>query len=488
MMRIIRVILAAVLFLISSYASALLACSPDVTPIVIGDDEFTPFSKVESILIALDNPYQDMYFSESKGGYEICFVMDSLVLNQEEVAELGGFSGSFGVAGSESELFVVGLKLARGSGYSSDQPLFTVTNNSSGKVTLEDIELSNVVDGIATVGTGSVEIRDSIITGDESKSGECILIASDGAIVKSSLISSCGDGVRIAADDVLLGAQDRAGYSAEKNVITGNGIGIHVVSGSENKFAFNNVYGNSLSGSTPEALNAVMIEAGANNGVVMPSIVLDEESGNALRCETDEEGIINKREMWFSTSGAGNITLYVSSTESRQMLSLLDSCAVGEDGKCVLADPIIDGELSDTECSLGGIYVTAMFTGTDSSALLATPLSGIGVIVAPPVTTPSPVPSHLSDGGDEVGIIDDGGSDLDDDDMSDSGGNSMGGDSIGSGMGGMAKCTLTENSQPRAADLAIMIILLLSTIVPMAVVNSMQRAPRRVVRRKDRTE
>ncbi|GEM_PF-5738680 len=484
MMRIIRVILIAVVFLTSSYTSVLLACSPDVTPIVIENSSDTS-NKVSAILAALASPYEEAYFSESRNAYELCFdIIGDLVVDSEDSP---GFSG-FNIAAANDDLVISGLKVQRGVGL-PDVPFISITNNSFGKVTLEDVELSNVVDGIATVGSGPIEIKDSIITGDESKSGKCISIASEGAIVKSSVISSCGEGVHIAANNALLGAQDRAGYNAEKNIITGNGIGIHVVSGSGNKFAFNNVYNNQIVG-LPVTATGIAIDDGANGAIAAPVVIKDDESGWSLRCETNDDGMIVKREIWFQVPSAGRITLYISDhLDSKQAVSLYEVCEVSSvDGKCLIENPAIDGQLPEKSCMLPGNYLTAMFSATSSSQLLLEPIDvGIGVIVAPPVTTPSPVPSHLSSGGDQGGIIDDGGSSLDDDDMSDSGGNSMGGDSIGSGMGGMAKCTLTENSQLHAADLAIMIILLLSTIVPMAVVNSMQRAPSRVARKRDRS-
>ena len=318
-----------------------------------------------------------------------------------------------------------------------DIPILVTNNQGSGKIILKDISLKDVRNGIQIAGNPSTKVVSSVVQGDASKSGTCVEIKADGATVQGSEISGCGEGIVIEADGALIGAADHEHVSTDKNSIHDNVIGLHVVSGKRNKFGYNVIYENKPS-MAPEGLStdAILIEPDANEGLLPLEIELFEADDGieyALKCTKDEAGIIVKREMLFKLpQGEGMVALYKSDVVNDQMLRYLTNCDVNSDGVCVIGNLPEDVMelIPEGECGIEYYMVTALFTGTSSSALLVNSheFDSIAVIMAPLETGPVDMPG-VSDMGGDVDI---------EEELGGGSGSGMGGEGGAISMGGVA--------------------------------------------------
>jgi hypothetical protein len=491
-------------------ASAGEPCS-DVRTVKFGPLDDSPKKQVSKIINALGKYTErsDLYFSEERNRFELCFEVGEFSLENAWVSTMPNFTGSFLLpiaADNEHDVYIKGLNITREDALVFDDAFLRIEHNGQGKVILDDVRLNNVKHGLSVSGSGLVEVNNSVITGDAAKIGTCVSAASnntifkgltvsgcnegikllgmdaaieestitnsntclfidgDGALVKNSEIHTCvGDGIRIEADDVLIGAASREGYDANKNLIHGNGIGIHVVTGSRNRFGYNNVYENMLQGrDDASADNGITIEAGANENLARPVIVVEEESGLPLRCTADEKGIITKRELWFEVPGAGEIGIYNSDDGVfSQGSSLVASCSVLADGKCVIENPILLEALPNTQCGISNYFVTALFTSSSSTRYLADSIvfnGRIGSIIAVPYDLPMPVSGVVDQGGNDGGVFDDDFEGGEDALYISGGGSEMGGGNAiaaGGASAGLMKCSLSPDAKATTETLVL---------------------------------
>jgi len=94
---------------------------------------------------------------------------------------------------------IVGLNLK------STSPIFLkVTNNKKGTVYIEKSTIQDIKTGLSLEGTGPIEIKDSKITGDASKSGSCIVANSPNAVFSNVTLSSCKEGIAVKANNIQI--------------------------------------------------------------------------------------------------------------------------------------------------------------------------------------------------------------------------------------------------------------------------------------------
>lgn len=448
------------IFIITPRLSFAAPCSDPAS--VIDLDGYPFDQRLNEIQEALTN-----YASyPGSGRHELCFTaLAPLVIN--DVSTIKAFV--FELKGTE-DVYISGLNLVRDDGLSTGLPLLTIKKAGTGKLVLENITLKNVRDGILVEGGKTfskiiphssttkvsgkmgapVTIAQSGIEGDATKNGACVEIKLSGTVVKSSDISGCGDGVLIEANNVLIGAADAAHAEKDMNTIHDNVIGLHVASGSKNKFPYNLIHDNKQPGQDGTASDAILIESGANEDLPPLEAVLYEDNGEeyALYCTRNKAGVVLKRELHFVPPAQdGFATIYKVFKGNEQPTEYLTTCQIDHEGKCEIVSLPQDVQdmLADDQCGIAGLFVSALFTTTCSSGLMqvSAPLDGIASVVAVgeelPVTMPGASDVDIGSGGD-VDIADD---------NEPSGGNSMGATSMaasaGAGCGG-GGASLTNNS------------------------------------------
>lgn len=372
-------LVSAVLLYLPSIASAQTCSSP------IAIASWPPWLRVQTIQEALDN--YELYPEEDH--YELCFVMSNLHISSS-FFEMPIFVKTN--MEEQKDLYVVGLKFHNNSVDPVEIPMIVAHNRGTGKLILKDIQLTDVRNGIGVIGRPGTEIIDSTIQGDNSKSDVCIEIAAYETVVKSSEISGCGEGIRIMANDVLIGAEDHDNASTDMNDIHNNGIGIHVLNGRYNKFGYNSIYSNwmppDLKG---KSRNGIKIERGANENLI-PLELVSEDS--YMVCEKNGDGIVTKRSIaFYAPQEEGIITVY-DSDHCRQPKRYLTSCLYyDEDGLCDITNLPSDvlALIPPTRCRIDSFALGAMFTGTSSTEFMRMPgnLSGPSVINTTPYDIPT---------------------------------------------------------------------------------------------------
>ena len=362
---------------------------------------FSDAQKISAIRNALAD-----YTSYAAGeNYELCFSMNELEIRQTDLGDVLNPNTPFTIntnSGEPKGVYIVGLKLK--SDLSSGDPVtsnfIVANNNGTGNLILKDINLKDVKNGIKLTGNAGNQIVDSLIEGDSTKSGAGVDIESNGAVVKSSEISSCGEGIAVGeasilpANDVLIGAENHATMSANKNNIYNNVIGIHVVNGSRNLFGYNLIYDNKpLMASEGAAKDAITVESGANEDLIPLAVEMDEGEEHALRCDRNEAGDIVKRWLKFEAPQTdGIVTLYRAGMD-RQPDMYLTSCILGDGGECVIEElpPAVLSLIPEGECGIDDYYVNAIFNGTSSTELMSQSIIFDGVVAF--VSTPYDIPA-----------------------------------------------------------------------------------------------
>jgi len=173
---------------------------------------------------AMITAIEDALSDYQQGGvYGICFDMhdEALLLGAADI------SSSFLLEipeGESHDVYIEGLMLDNYTANPVSHEFIKVVNNGSGTVTIDNISLSDIKNGLLLEGGGKTEVKSSTIAGDTSKSGNCIEIASAGAVLNGVQASGCGDGVKVDADDVSI---------TNGSVIKGHKIGVHIMSGAE---------------------------------------------------------------------------------------------------------------------------------------------------------------------------------------------------------------------------------------------------------------
>lgn len=432
---------------------AMLSGLSNAEAIACSDENTVDLSSADMSLTEKQNVLADAflnyssYCSSATTSCEICFLTP-----QEGLTVNKGFSIVVNVA---QDVNFYGVRLVKAADKIFNEPLITVTNNGTSKVAIKDFKLSNVKNALLLSGTGPIEINNAIITGDANKSGACVDIQSPSAVVKSSDISSCNEGIRISSNGNLIGADLAANYESQKNLIHNNVTGIHVVGGTGNKFAYNSIFENKI-GDTETSMQGILIDAGSNDGLVSPTLILaDQDEKLGLTCERDSANRIISRYLSFEIPAKGQIDIYstglLGSVSAKQGKIYLTSCEVASDGICKILG--LNGyEFAADKCGIENLFVTAIFTSTSSSMFLAEPfeLNGIFSVPSPPPHD-MPSPSGLMPESEEPGsITNDSKIDTEDETM----GGGM--DSMGSGM----KCSLTENSSANGAGMMAVIMAL----------------------------
>jgi len=163
----------------------------------INIDILAPAAKFNAIRNALIN-----YTSYPEGdNYEICFTMSELVVSSSTFTDLTLLTN----IGETKDVYVVGLKLRNDAALPVTAPLLVVENRgaeaSKPSIILKDISLVDVKNGIGLIGRDNIKLMDSVIAGDDSKSGVCVDIEASNALVEGAgddiEITSCGKGINI---------------------------------------------------------------------------------------------------------------------------------------------------------------------------------------------------------------------------------------------------------------------------------------------------
>jgi hypothetical protein len=362
---------------------------------------------------------------EQGGVYGICFNMDEpLELNSTE------FDTPFilNIPGGETHnVYIKGLELRNDDAFPVMHEMFKVQHDGSGTVVLDSFDLKDVKNGLLLEGSGKTEVRSSTIAGDASKSGVCVEIKSNGAVVRGGEISSCAEGVVIEADDVLIGAANHEHFDADRNSIHDNVIGLHVVSGAHNKFGYNLIYDNKPS-LVPEgtAEDAILVEFEANEDLIPLEVVYYEYEGEnyAINCQRDESGVVVSRSMRFEAPQTGGSVSLYQVFINNQPIKYLTTCTLDDAGDCSLDDlpPDVVTQFTDTECGIEEFLINAIYTGTSSTELMSKAALFDGWVAF--VSSPYDIPTTSGLAGD------DGASSMPEED-DDGGGSSMGGDGVG---------------------------------------------------------
>lgn len=396
---------------------------------------------------------------------------------------------------NDANVYISGIQLIQDSLFSDNTlPLISFTNNKPDKqLVVNNINLKDVKNGILlATGSGKVELSNSTITGDGSKLGACIEVNSpsakitggeysycregilvdpvatnmtiegsakvhhngkgiyikgDGAIVTGGdIYSNTIEGIRIEANNALLGASDAAGYDIEKNIIRENGIGIHLANGSNNKFAYNSLYHNGTESDPNGSKKGIWIDEGGNNGILPPDIVSSAEG--SLHCKKDDNGAITSRKIVMaSVSPNTEIVFYKTDSWKSQGEQYITKCKVESDGSCSILD--LPGWLGvePSQCGRKDILAITLSDGENSSAY-SKPIILYGSISAD-VVSPSGIGPLIVTGAGVASSPDTPSSDLPDDtefeDNSPASGNSSPATGGGASSGGLI------SSEPAAA-------------------------------------
>ncbi len=341
------------------------------------------------------------YLSAANDRYELCFDFNGeepLFIPSD--AEVLYFEPA---ADSDKDIVISGLELKQTG--TLTKPLLTIEPNGVKNVFIDSLQVWNAKTVGLAIGVGAkVQVINSNFNQPRASDPPlpypipadsiCIDIQGDTTRVKNSKISRCAEGIRIKASDVIIGAADANSYAADKNTITGNGIGIHVEKGNRNMFGFNQIYGNSLI----EALftHAIEINAGWNDDIHAPQLEMNVKDGQSysLWCDTDSDGKLIKRYLKFQNLTGGTISLYSTDSDTHQAEEFFVSCPITADGVCDLPHlpstvPILENECGvpvDIEYIATAIYTND--TNNSSSALVNPfPLRGPIVILAGGVIT-----------------------------------------------------------------------------------------------------
>jgi hypothetical protein len=122
-------------------------------------------------------------------------------------------------------------------------------------------------------------------------------------------------------------------------------------------------------------------------------LILEPESKLALRCTSDSDGKITKREVWFDKAiGQGEVVFYqVVTAEFNQGESLITHCEVDANGICTISDWPTEVKPDEKTCGLADTFVTVLFAGASTSMYLSEPfeLDGIFSVPMPPIDLPT---------------------------------------------------------------------------------------------------
>lgn len=347
--------------------------------------------------------------------YEVCFEFQNIPL---QILTDNDYPTFEPLKNPPEDLDVVisGLKIERSGNPASDvNPAFFVRYNLKvGSVILEGLEIKNVKDALKIGDDTKAVVINSNIYNDpvpDPRYGIGIHILGDRTIIQNSLVRDYGEGIRIEANDVLIGAENAEDFEALKNIITNNSsIGIHVVSGDRNRFGFNEIRAN---GDYPyEITDAVSITPGANEGVQPPQAIKFVKDGkeSTLSCDIEDGKVIKRIARFDKTEGS--ISLYT--VDKRQPEHFITSCNLDADGLCDLTDLPLCGvvqqegcvPLLEGECGLDEEFnfkVTSIHTASSSSEFNEIGFDGT-VIFSEGGIVQTTVPEATS-GGDEGAII-----------------------------------------------------------------------------------
>ena len=199
-----------------------------------------------------------------------------------------------------------------------------------------------------------------------SQSETCISITGDDAIIQGNQIHDCSEvGIKVSGDNILVGASNESEYDQLKNEIYNNGVGLHIVGGSNNLFPFNSIYENPSNQAWAD--DGILVDDGLSSILGRPTISLvDELSQKALHCEKAEgTNTVASRWLQFDVPDEGRIIIYEADS-AHQGKKYLTECRVAGDGKCQVDFPA-SFHVPDDQCGVN-LFATALFTSIYSTA------------------------------------------------------------------------------------------------------------------------
>ncbi|MBI4211876.1 MAG: right-handed parallel beta-helix repeat-containing protein [Deltaproteobacteria bacterium] len=327
---------------------------------------------------------------DSNGVAKICFTIVNGPAPINAPLRLALPSGTLGL-----EIFVSGLYLSD-TRTSTSTPLLTI--DSPIKVTLLNPKITGATHGIVLRGTGQHEVIGTNNVGDiacaANSAGNGMLIQSPGAKIKGMNVHGCGEGIRITANDALIGAAFADSYDVEKNTIHGNGVGIHVVSGERNKFAWNSIYKNPGGSVDGRSDDGILMDEPLLSSLGRPEILfVNQQTEEALRCQKDQAGQIISRTLQFQVPAVGEIIILQAEDRDRQGKTYLTKCTVDQSGVCQFQWPATV-QVDPTVCGIN-IFAVALLQTADHSTVYTSSrflLDGRRATVQT-VALPTPVPT-----------------------------------------------------------------------------------------------
>lgn len=228
MKRRLVVILTLVLMMVPNVVLAAMCSDP--THLINIDGIPNRLLKIQKINTSLSNDTTNGYckFKNAQdGSCEVCFQMSApLVMMNTDATK------SFAMAIPATEkrgVYVSGLKLSRDNAMVSALPLMNVSNAGEKPLIVNNVKLENVKDGIVFNGPGPLEMTSSTITGDTNKSGACIDVKVNNAVLNGVSVSSCAVGVKVEADNVVVQSiVDGQGRVTMLSTIKENKVGVSI--------------------------------------------------------------------------------------------------------------------------------------------------------------------------------------------------------------------------------------------------------------------
>jgi hypothetical protein len=338
-------------------------------PITINISLLTAQQQLDFFQCELDNYLKRI----CNGAYQLNFIItngtaqlkDSLVFNKNP----------------DKLLIISGLKLKRHATATTDFDLLTININAPIIITSSDI--------------------------GPNSGGACLIFRGSGHTVKSSKFHDCTEGIQINGDNNFLGASDETTFLTDANIISGNKIGIHWISGILNRFPYNVVY-NNIDNGEYKSDYAILIDSVLNR--MRPEIVFS-DGEKALFCETDDTKKVTARYLKFKpeTVVTGQeVILYKTDVMYRQHQAeeFLMKCTIGAGGKCPVTFPssIV---VTETQCGAPDLYAVALVNDSSYTSMLTAnlfmidgPVVSIGTVPPIDITSSNPV---TGGGGDTTG-------------------------------------------------------------------------------------
>ncbi len=316
-------------------------------------------STVQNALNSLEN-----YYVNQRDRYELCFFFQGTALPLSLPQHLLSFK-PLNPTHPTAEVVISGLKLQQ-DGNLITSPLLTV-DYPWAKVIVSDLEMTNVTNGLKV--ESQTEIVNAHITGAVGSGGSCVeLLNSTGSIIRGGDISQCGTGILLSeANSTLIGADSAAKYAQEKTSIDNCGVGIHLVSGSGNRWEYNSIYGNNRDPNILTGEDGIFMELNTNEDI-MPPVVAKNTAQGALQCEKDKDGKIISRTIEFAElPRAGRIHLY-QTDDYKQGIRYITECGVETDGRCKIENLPAWLDLQETQCGSADLSAVAIFTAESSSS------------------------------------------------------------------------------------------------------------------------